>query len=266
MIFPDSGPIVACDRYPIDDLTASAGHDLVQRCRGDYAHSGVCALPDFLFADALSSLVTEVQAVVDHAWVCESQHTAWLKNPVEASSDTPAFRHAQTTRVGSVAADWFGPESLLRQLYLWPPLVAFIAAVLERPKLYPFADPLGSCTVNVFGSNGVHGWHFDEAEFTITLMLQAPESGGEFEYVPSSIARRDSPGSVYPILSGERDSVVRLPFTPGTLLIFSGRNTLHRVSDVAGETPRLVPVLCYADQPGVVNSEAVRELFWGRTA
>ena len=27
----------------------------------------------------------------------------------------------------------------------------------------------------------------------------------------------------------------------------------------------LVPVLCYSENPGQVNSESVRQLFWGRT-
>ena len=27
------------------------------------------------------------------------------------------------------------------------------------------------------------GWHYDNASFAITLMIQAPEAGGEFEYL-----------------------------------------------------------------------------------
>ena len=29
-----------------------------------------------------------------------------------------------------------------------------------------------------------HGWHFDGADAVVTLMLQAPLAGGQFEYVP----------------------------------------------------------------------------------
>ena len=66
------------------------------------------------------------------------------------------------------------------------------------------------------------------------------------------------------LLEGKRDGVMQLPFTPGTLLIFGGRQTIHRVTRVSGTTPRLVPVLCYAEKPDLVNSEQVRKLFWGR--
>ena len=40
------------------------------------------------------------------------------------------------------------------------------------------------------------------------------------------------------VLDGNRDGVVELPFTAGTLLIFGGRQTIHRVTRVEGERPR----------------------------
>ena len=96
-----------------------------------------------------------------------------------------------------------------------------------------------------------------------------------------TISRRRSradPSSTYPgsggddekaivaaILDGDRSRVRELPFTAGVLLIFGGRQTLHRVTRVSGRRPRLVPVLTCAGRPGLENSEAVRKLFWGRT-
>ena len=67
------------------------------------------------------------------------------------------------------------------------------------------------------------------------------------------------------VLDGDRSRVRTLPFTAGALLIFGGRETLHRVSRVNGPRPRLVPVLTYAERPGLENSRAVRRLFRGRT-
>ena len=96
-------------------------------------------------------------------------------------------------------------------------------------------------------------------------MLQPPKSGGAFEYVPKIRERDDEHKIVARVLAGDRDGVVELPFTAGTLLIFGGRQTLHRVTRVSGDDPRLVPVLCYSEQPDLKNSEAVRQLFWGRT-
>ena len=76
-------------------------------------------------------------------------------------------------------------QSALRSLYNWDPLRDFVGQVLGKSSFHRSEDPFGACSINVFTDGGVHGWHFDESEFTITLMLQAPESGGEFEYVPA---------------------------------------------------------------------------------
>ena len=154
---------------------------------------------------------------------------------------------------------------MLNRLYLWGPLKNFLGYVLNKSPFFRFADPLGACSINVFVDGGQHGWHFDESEFTVTLMLQQPDEGGDFEYVPQIRGLENEKQIVQHLLDGHRAGVVQLPFTPGCLLIFGGRQTIHRVTQVHRDVPRLVPVLCYAEQPDRVNSKIVRKLFWGRT-
>ena len=207
---------------------------------------------------------------IGDAWFCKSTHNVYLTqnglgngNPGTPAGDVAGRQ--ERTFVGSVPYDRIGEESLLRRLYLWDPLKNFVGAVLGQSRLHRFADPLGACSVNVFVDGGEHGWHFDESEFTVTLMLQAPESGGSFEYVPRIRGREDERAMVGAVLEGDRGHVLELPFTAGALLIFGGRQTLHRVTRVSGARPRLVPVLTYGERPGLKNSEAVHKLFWGRT-
>jgi hypothetical protein len=57
-----------------------------------------------------------------------------------------------------------------------------------------------------------------------------------------------------------------LNFRPGTLSIFSGSRSLHRVTTVEGPRSRLVAVLTFATRPGFRNSAKVQKLFWGRSA
>ena len=56
-------------------------------------------------------------------------------------------------------------------------------------------------------------------------------------------------------------------FDPGTLQVFAGRYSLHRVRAISADSTndRLVAVLCFASQPGLVNSPSVQKMFWGRT-
>ena len=67
------------------------------------------------------------------------------------------------------------------------------------------------------------------------------------------------------MLDGEVADVIRAPFEPGTLFLFAGRYSLHRVTSLGGKRLRLVAVLCYESEPGITNSDEVRKLFWGRT-
>ena len=42
---------------------------------------------------------------------------------------------------------------------------------------------MSSINVHYAGAGKELNWHFDNSEFAITLLLQAPEAGGVFEYV-----------------------------------------------------------------------------------
>ena len=222
-------------------------------------------LPGFIRPEAQPLLAAQANAVADRAFFCDSSHNAYLDDASVSGHNSQASMLMEETCVGSVAYDNIGQNSMLRQLYLWDPLTDFLAAVLGKDRLFRSSDPLGACSINVFSDGGRHGWHFDESEFTITIMLQPPESGGEFEYVPGIRGTDDETDRLTRILNGEREGVVELPFTAGTLLIFGGRDTLHRVAPVRGDKLRLVPVLCYSESPEQQNSIAVRKLFWGRT-
>ena len=251
--------------YPISNLTSEESRAFANKCRVQYQQTGLCMLPGFILPEALDSLANEASTFSDKAFFCKSTHNAYLNDGDSKAGKSDAANRQEQTYVGSVAYDYIPESSRLKQLYQWDPLKDFIGYVLGKTSFHRFADPLGACSINVFVEGGEHGWHFDESEFTVTLMLQAPEVGGSFEYVPLIRGLSDEKEIVGRILDGDRQDVVELPFTEGTLLIFGGNQTLHRVTRVGGERPRLVPVLCYAEDPDLMNSESVRQLFWGRS-
>ncbi len=249
-------------RYPLVAMASPAGEKLVAESRAAYLETGVCLLPNFIRDDALAIMRKEATAAMGDAYFCRSEHTVYLE---QAAGPQP-HRRLLATDVGSVPYDRIGRDTLLRHLYEWDPLMEFIQAVVGKARLYRFADPLGACSINVFREGGEHGWHFDESEFTVTLMLQDAEEGGDFEAVAGLRSGDSREGdAIVEILDGARDRVVRLPFTPGSLFIFAGRQSLHRVSPMRGARPRLVPVLCYCETPDKTNSEEVRRFFWGRS-
>lgn len=258
--------IVDLARYPLDDAASAAGRELIARCRRDLAAEGLFNLAGFLRPRALASCLADVEPVLAAAaFTHRRRHNIYFEPEMPGlGPGHPALREFETVN-HTICADQIA-GSLLCRLYEWPPLAAFLAAVMEMPELHTMADPLARLNVMSYLDGEALNWHFDRSEFTTTLLLQAPRSGGEFIY------RRDLRSAETPnyagvgrLLSGDDDEVTQLPLEPGTLNVFRGRNTAHRVSATEGPVPRIIAVFSYFDRPGVVFSPAERLGFYGRT-
>ena len=111
------------------------------------------------------------------------------------------------------------------------------------------------------------GWHFDQSEFSVTLMIQRSDRGGDFEYVPLIRTPDDEHyDDVRDVLQGARERVVKLATEPGTLAFFRGRYSMHRVPPIGGASPRINSVLTYSVEPGHKLSAMAQQLYYGRTA
>ena len=53
--------------------------------------------------------------------------------------------------------------------------------------------------------------------------------------------------------------------TPGTLMLFEGRWSLHRVTPVEGDTTRHVALFGYDTKPGTMSSDLLKAIRYGRT-
>lgn len=261
-----AGDLVALARYPIADLASAAAQELVAQYRRQLVETGVALLRGFLTPQATAAMAAEARAAAPAAYFCDNTHNVYLEPDDGAFPPDHPRRRRLRTIVGSVAYDLLPAGSPLRRLYNWDNLIEFVRLVLGRPALYRLADPLGALSINVFRPGGHHAWHFDETEYTTTIMLQEAEEGGYFEYMPH-LRRPDGGeyGTISRVLDGDERGVQRLPFTAGTLSLFAGRLSMHRVTEVLGDRLRLVAVLAFNGKPNVTNSDAVRKLFWGRT-
>jgi hypothetical protein len=155
----------------------------------------------------------------------------------------------------------------MRQLFEWDPLMEFIAAALKKDRLYRYADPMGALNLAVMGDGERLHWHFDQTDFVTSIALRPSEVGGDFEYVPLI---RSATDENYPrvqcLLEGSSEGVVRVAMHPGTLLLFEGRNSIHRVTPIGGRTTRLVALLAYDTKPGTRSSKGLQMARYGRVA
>jgi hypothetical protein len=153
----------------------------------------------------------------------------------------------------------------LPRLYNDPATTRFIADIVGAPMLYPSADRYQPVNVLCYAAGDNSAWHFDSSNaFTMTLMLQSAETGGDFEIVPNTRSDDDPMyDELAQVLRGDRRRVVTVPRTPGALVIFRGCNSVHRVTTVAGNQPRLMAVFVYETEPGVVGDPEVNETVYG---
>ncbi|HEX3500660.1 MAG TPA: 2OG-Fe(II) oxygenase, partial [Stellaceae bacterium] len=175
-------------------------------------------------------------------------------------------RRLQTSSVGAVAYDLIPRDSLVRQLYAWDGLLNFLAAALGKDRLYRYADPLGALNIAAMGAEEHLLWHFDQTDFVVSILLPDCERGGTFEYVLNiRDAAAENYDRVWRLLDGDRSEILRLDMAPGTLALFMGRHSIHRVTPIAGPTLRLIALLGYDTDPGTMSSERLKLARYGRT-
>ena len=132
--------------------------------------------------------------------------------------------------------------------------------------LYKYDDNLSSINIHYANQGQELGWHFDNSSFAITLLIQKPDGGGKFEYIRDF---RDVDNTIknYQKISDLLDNKFSpdiLAMEPGSLVLFRGRNAIHRVTPTKGTKMRILSVLAYNSRPGVKLSESARMTFFGK--
>jgi len=235
--------------------------------RAQMAATGACEIPAFVRADALPAFVDDARKIAPLAYRSGGLGTVYLGFPDESFPPDHPQQWLGQYDVGAVAYDLFPAESPIRRLYEWPELTRFVAAILGLDEIYPYADPLGALNLAVMGDGDELQWHFDQTDFVVSLALQGADEGGDFEVAPFIRTADDEHyDDIARVLAGARDPLTVLPMTPGTLLVFAGRHSMHRVSPIRGTTPRLVGLFGYDTEPGTMSSELLKAVRYGRVA
>ena len=243
-------------------------HDsaFLARCKTTLDQNGVLVLPDFLTRDAIAAVRRDGEDNRHLAYYTVSKHNIYLKpaDP-DLAPDHPRNREVASSK-GCITTDQIPAGSALHALYGAQEFRAFVGAVLGEPELHEYADTMSSVNLH-FASEGQElGWHFDNSSFAITLLIEKPDSGGVFEYV-KDVRNADRGEFNYAACGQVLDGaapVQTLTMDPGTLVLFRGRNSMHRVTPVRGARTRMLAVLAYNTQPGISLSESARLTFYGR--
>ena len=251
--------IINLEQHPIQESAYS------KSCKDQLDSTGALVMEDFLNSDTVEFLQNEAREVRPLAYFCHQNHNAYLLDP---DTDFPAEHIRNLKQVsdkGCITHDQVPENSLLRTLYEWPDFRNFLKQVLGEP-VFPYADTLSSININYYEQGQQLGWHFDNASFAVTLMLQSPAQGGEFEYremVRNSEKDDWAFADTEAVIKGKLQPKT-LAIGEGSLVLFRGRNSLHRVAPVVSEHARILVTLNFNTEPGIMLSELARMAFFGR--
>lgn len=259
--------IINTGLYPLENLAKAESRRWIDGLRAELEISGSCLLHDFVNPEPLEQMAAEARRISHLAYPGPTEVSPYFFNyDLGAGQELPPthpLRRKGKRRLAQVAADLIPADFLLSQLYRSDEMLAFLSAVCGQP-VYRNRDPYQSLNISVMRKGGCQQWHFDSGTMVTTLLLQAPEAGGIFEYAPAIRSETDENfAAVQAVLDGRSDRVVQNRLRAGTLSLFRGHYSLHRVTEVSGRRERIQAILGYATRPDLYGSRESSILHYG---
>jgi hypothetical protein len=259
--------LINTELYPVDDLESPAAADWIRAIRAELERDGCSLLPDFVSPQTLAQMLRQVRRITHLGYPGPTQVSPYFFNyrlgEGEDLPDSHPLRHRGKRNLAQVAADLIPDDFLLSQLYRSDSMRGFLAAVTGKP-VYRNRDPYQSLNISLMDEGGCQQWHFDSGDMVTTLLLQQPEAGGIFEYAPAIRSdENENFDAVRQVLDGDRERVRQNRLEAGTLSLFRGHYSLHRVTPVKGKRQRIQAILGYSARPNLYGDKASSILHYG---
>lgn len=242
------------EKYPLHDEKLL--QPVIQKLKETFRRDGSLLIPGFIREECIQTMAAEVVGL-------ETHHRLEIVQPLftDSSIDKALFdqklpvshplKHRLAQDVHAVADDLIPKSAMLRQVYNLPLFLRFLAILVDRKEVYPFADEFQALNVMYIRDGGSRAWHYDGSDFVVTLMLQQAQVGGEFEYAPfiRGPEGHENFNQVQKLFCGSYAGTKMTKACAGDLALFNGRRSLHRVRTVYGARDRIMSVLSYARTP-----------------
>lgn len=128
-------------------------------------------------------------------------------------------------------------ESVFHEIYNSELFRRLIAKTLGVGQIFSSSDPSRAITVNILDDGGCLGWHFDAHDVTVTTVTRLSQQGGRFEYLARSrdLVESEDRDLEIKLDNDDSSSFCSTAREVGDVVVFMGRDTLHRVSEVRGK-------------------------------
>lgn len=256
---------VDLQRYPIDRPESPGYVALIARQRQLLATDGMITLAGFINPAGIAHYRAEIDSRMDSAFhAVSTRHPYGYHRSDEFPDDHPRNTFAATESYR--LARHMLSDTALDALYCWSPMRRFVADMTGNDSTYLSADPSNGLVVQVYREGCGQAWHFDQALFSTIINLGASEHGGVFECVPG-LRTEQQPcyDEVKRVLAGQSPRVQQHKVAAGSFIVMLGRYTLHRVTAVQQQQPRISAVLSYELTPDVQMDWDTRRLSFGPT-
>ncbi len=249
-------PLIA-SRYRLDDEA------LITWARNQMHTEGVCVLADFVTPAGVNQMVQECTDLAPLAHRSAPRRNPYLTVSSNVSSNVSSTSAAVLyDSLEVLAYDQLPTAGALRTLYESSEMLHFIRECLGLAELFHYGDPLGALNVSIMRDGDMLDWHFDMTDFVVSIALQAADHGGDFENAP--MVRAAGEVAISALLAGDHTRVRIEPMKAGTLMLFNGRQSMHRVSPIVGATPRYMALLAYDTKAGTDSTDELKLSRYGR--
>ena len=227
-------------------------------------NEGILIFNSFINNQGLISLKKEADDLKDLSYKSTSEYNVYVSEYDDSfPNDSPRNRIMSTSKK-CIPNDLIPNDSILQTIYDSKIIRSFFMDLLNKKDLYPYSDPLSSININYYDKGDALGWHFDNSDFTITLLIKNCEKGGIYEFFNNMRFKdgKEDYNFVEKILDNKITGK-KVDSFEGDLMIFKGNKSIHQVTAVE-EGERILVTFNYNEAEGIPLSEQSRKTFFGR--
>ena len=245
--------IIDLDRYPLDRPEEPEYRALLERGRESLASQSLFTMAGFVRKEMIDSMAQELVDLVPQAVRYDRPRNAYdYGSEKQEWSDNHPRRQIHPCAYHQVLNYQIANDSMLREIYYWQPLTEFLRQLCDYQTFHRVECPYLALTSKIAGEGDTDGWHYDSNDVVFSLLLQAPESGGQFEYSPPIRSESDENyDAVAELFADPERHALRPTMAEGDFNVFRGDLSMHRVTAVEGQRDRVVALFCYDRNPGM---------------
>ena len=257
--------LIDLERYPIHRPSAQYD-DLIEFCQTQLKKVGSVDLPGFIRPSVIEKMSAEVDNLPSYNRlnVVSAYGAALDDEPEEMNRTMPDWNgqaHPAKRKfaqdVFAVAGDQIPDGALIRNIYESEIFTHFLARASGKEKMYQMDDEFQNINIMYMYDGCSRAWHYDGTDTVITILLQKPEVGGEYEFAPfirGKARGEENFEDVARLFDGSYPNNIVKNAEAGTLNLFNGVRSLHRVRTVYGPKKRIISILSYHTQPDLRGS------------